>query len=358
VKYSEISLLQTVSDLPGLVKTAGHLANGSLIEQTKPARVEPMVMIDETLRSKPWMEDVMLMLVNTIAGYYMQAVALAGTVGSVSVIKTLDKFNPSRSLLAGIEGFDEVTSTPESYKYQLPSPFTAPPVSGVGVEDVTDISSKEMREAPTLAAGKLIEVTIESEGVKKRIPVSVRLITTTLPSETLVAVMEGSIKGKNIADRWAGVKSGRLSFIKDFILCQDLIDQYREARMKDTHDIIGAISKRRNTNLAASVLSGNVSLATASNVIVISESTAKELESRTGLRLSDFRSREKYFANTYTMIMVVVHPVWDTVTIYHRSVELGSELSASELKTANRGGGPDIGGILQAYKIGSSPSLL
>ena len=69
MKYSEISLLQTVSDLPGLVKTAGHLANGSLIEQTKPARVEPMVMIDETLRSKPWMEDVMLMLVNTIAGY-------------------------------------------------------------------------------------------------------------------------------------------------------------------------------------------------------------------------------------------------------------------------------------------------
>ncbi len=357
MNYSEISLLQAVSDLPRLAKTVGQLTGGSLIEQSKPARLEPMVMIDESLRELPWIEDLLQSLTNTIAGYYMQAVSLAGTVGNVDVIKTLDKFNPSRSLLAGVEGFDEVTSSPDSYKYQLPTPFKAPSVSPA-LEDADTGSAKDLREMPNLAVGKFIEVTIESEGVKKRIPVSVRLITTSASSNTLVNMLENSIKGTSTGERWAGVKSGRLSFIKDFIFCQDLIDQYREARMKDTNDVFGPIVNRKNKNILAAIISGNVSLATASNIIIMSKTTAKELESRTGLRLSDFRSREKYFAKTYTMIFAVVDPSWDTVTIYHRSIDVGTELSAQELKGANRSGGPDIGGILQAYKIGSSPSLL
>lgn len=361
MKYSEVSLIQTVTDFTQMVKTAGQMNNSSLIEQTKPARVEPLVLVDETVRQVPWLTDVMNVLTNTIAGYYMRAVSLVGTVGnvgSVDVIKTLDRLNPSRSMLASLEGFDEVTSSEDSYKYSLPTPFETPMHTGVSVESEGGGNATVVKEDFNLAVGKEIEVTIESAGVKKRIPVNVRLITVVTSSISIINHLESMVTGKKLADRWEGVKSGRLRFVRDFILCQDLIDNYRTARMKDTNDAFGPIIARKNQNAVAAMLSGNVSLATASNVLVMSKSTVKALEAKTGLRLSDYRSREKYFKATYTMIFAVVDSQYETVTFYHRSIEAPTELSNTELRSAGKGGGPDITGILQAYKLGNSPSLL
>jgi hypothetical protein len=90
---------------------------------------------------------------------------------------------------------------------------------------------------------------------------------------------------------------------------------------------------------------------------VIAEATRKELERTIGGRLKDFRTREKLFKETYAMLLVVVDPDWEQVTIYHRSIEQATQLSAGDLKSANRSKGPDVGEILKAYQLGTSPSI-
>jgi hypothetical protein len=45
------------------------------------------------------------------------------------------------------------------------------------------------------------------------------------------------------------------------------------------------------------------------------------------------------------------------VTIYHRSLEIPTQVSIKELKTANKGSGPDVAEILKAYQLGNAPTI-
>ena len=70
----------------------------SLIEYSKPTRVEPIVLLDDRVASLNFTNDIMQSLTSIFAGYYLQAVALSVNVGKVDVIRLLDKVNPDRDL--------------------------------------------------------------------------------------------------------------------------------------------------------------------------------------------------------------------------------------------------------------------
>ena len=63
------------------------------------------------------------------------------------------------------------------------------------------------------------------------------------------------------------------------------------------------------------------------------------------------------FENTLTMIVMVIDTEWEQLTIYHRGIEEPTELAVKELKSLNRGTGPDVGEILKAYQLGNSPQF-
>lgn len=158
-------------------------------------------------------------------------------------------------------------------------------------------------------------------------------------------------------ERFHAWRSGQLEFVRDLVLCQDLIDAHKQGLMKDTAGMYATSIKRRRSNKLSALLSGNPSVATSSNIVVIADQTRKELEREIGGRIKDFRTREKMFKATYAMLLVVVDPEWENVTIYHRSIETPTELSAGDLKQSSRGSGPDVSEILKAYTLGNSPSL-
>ena len=74
-------------------------------------------------------------------------------------------------------------------------------------------------------------------------------------------------------------------------------------------------------------------------------------------RLKDFNFREKIFKKSYQMLLVVVDTNWERVTIYTRSIEHASQHSIKELKAAGGKKDIDITEILNAYKMGSAPSI-
>lgn len=347
----------------------------SLIRFTKSTRVEPIALVDQRLSHLPFMTDVMQSLSSIFTGYYLQAVALAVNVGSVNVVKLLDALNPSRDVhdAAATHIVDRLNEKPgmlsmESYRYGLPVPGEA-----IGLEAFGDTlptvnaknnafstgkdTAKAVNEAVNLSVGKLIEVTVEDDGKKAMFPIMIRLISSIVGSDTLVHILGDGSRNVSYKERYHAWRAGQLEFIRDLVLCQDLIDEHRAALMKDKSGVYAEILNRRTGNSAANFFSGSASVGTASNLVILSKQTVKELEASIEGRISNFATREKIFKNTYIMILVVIDTEWEQITFYHRGIAIPTEMSLKELKTANKGTGPDVGEILKAYQLGNNPTI-
>lgn len=363
--------IETALDLVGkALPVLKGAKSDSLIEYAKPTRVEPIVLMDEKVINLPFMPDTMQALTSIFGGYYLQAVSLMVNVGSVNVIGLLDSVNPDRDPLAAPgSGYGKLFVSKESYRYGLPvagekvglehfgleNEPEAIGVEAIGLADNKD-NLQTLRTPSTLAVGKMLEVHIESEGQQAKFPVSLRLIPVVGQSGDIVHTLSVGSKDKSFMGRIHAWRSGQIEFVKDLILCQDLISDHKKGLIKDDAGIYSQSMKRKQKGILSTILSGNPSVAVASNIIVLSASTAKELEKEIRGRLKDFRTREKLFKETYTMLLVVIDPDWEAITVYHRSIETPSDLTAADVKNMAKKE-VDVGEILKAYQLGNSPSF-
>jgi len=375
---------------------------GSLIEYTKPMRVEPIVLIDSDCMFHDGLPDLMQSLQSIFAGYYLQAVAVSATIGNISVMGQLGKLNPNRDPLdaaldgaaagAGLmAGMSKLLAT-ESYAHGLPSIKGGPVKYGLealGLEatkaeaeaeaarlnaslkksndkeagksaagmSVGKDAGRAVAEVANLSVGKILSVEITDGNAKATIPVTIRLLANSIPSAALVHILSESDKEVDNGSRWHQWKAGRLATIKDMIFCQDLIEAHRKKLMNDKTGMYASIIDRKRKNQLSTVLSGNPSVATASNMVVLSDTTLAELELETNYQFKNFAQREKIFAETSLMIVAVIDKRWDRVTFYHRSIPETTTVSFRDMKMAAKGNGPDVGEILKAYQLGNSPSL-
>ena len=214
-----------------------------------------------------------------------------------------------------------------------------------------------LKELSNLSVGKQFSVEITDGIHKASILVSVRLMASSMPSTSLIRILAIGSQDNSVKERYHGWRSGRLEFVKDMIFCQDLIDAHRKNLMADKDSVYSNILKRSRGNQMATIMSGNPSVATASNLAIVSSETIGQLELQINGKISDFKTREKVFKATYLMIMVVVDKAWERVHIYHRGIAHSTEMGFKDLRSANKGSGPDVGEILKAYSIGNSPSL-
>lgn len=319
----------------------------SLVDIAKPARVEPIVLIDKVLINQPYMVDILKYTTSTVAGYYLQAVNMLLGVGRIDTLKVFDALNPNRSLGVGVNS--SVVSK-ETFAMGLPSleTFTKPvrsnlvfqysneddaPANGMSA----DVSNAKLTEVESLSVGKLLNVEVRDGKEKAKIPVLIRLIPVEAPSDTLVQIMSAGGR-ESWAHRWFLVKTDQIRFWKDFVFGQDLIDEHMKALMNDKSGIYKAITDRRRNNFAKSVSSGQVSLADASNIAVISNDTLRSTTNKLYGNIDDPAVRQKIFDNSYLMILIVVNERYERVTIYHRGLDLATTYRYDELKAQEKKG--------------------
>lgn len=444
----------------------------SLIEYTQPARVEPIVMIGGDCLFTEALPLVQQSVLSLFAGYYLQAVAINASVGKVSVHKTLDKLNPSRSASATVLSGSSWIMAQEAYRDRLPT-FNDPRTKndqvafealdrdqianaqlelnyktfdlneskyfyerGLKEDEVkrriveadrnyelnlkkfdaeradqlrreelerqkivadkdkdsflreqarigndnaaarlkidqdrynddksrSSLSfgkdtTRDLKELADLSVGKIFMVDIEDGLHRLQLPVSIRLMASSLPPKQLVHILSHDSKDTSVKERFHAWRSGRLEFWRDIVACSDLIDAHRDTIMKDKTGIYSDILKRNRTNQFAALLSGDPSIATASNIAIISDDTASQIEDEVGGRLHDFKTRQKIFAKTYLMFLVVIDKQYERVTFYHRGINQATELGVRDLKASQKGNGPDVSDILRAYTMGQNPRL-
>jgi hypothetical protein len=381
------TLLQTIGDLVTVYSSTQTM---SLTEVSKVARVEPLVVVSKDLAEVPYTTDIMQSMLNIFCGYYLQAVSLLNArVENVKVMKILDRLNPDRdvdSFLMSIESLKDIQSMClESYQYRLPTSSNprALAMENVTLQRATDGLSEDqdplkgasageagagkiLMETANLAVGKLLDVKIDISGGKDKdkkdskvvsIPVSVRLSPTLMAVNAVSSLLSRHGDQREFSERLHAWKSGRISFWKDLVFCQDLIDEERKALMNDKDGVYSEIVRRANNTKKYGLMSGAPSLVSASNIFLISEEVAKNVERQLGGKLSNALIREKAFNSTYAMFIVVVDRDFERVTFYARGIAQGANFAVREIQASNKSKGPDILDVLKALKLGNAPSF-
>lgn len=340
-KEIAITTLNAVGNVAGRLR---NLGTDNLAEYTRDTRVEPITIVESNLRHVPLMPDLMQALTSTFAAYYLQAVSLSVNVGKVSPGKLLRHLstdqNPNDAVLDFIGA--------ESYQFKLPD------YSNISVEAG---AAKGASRDVDLRVGRMFDVEIESDGARATIPMMLRLNTKHMNTKNLLHILSLGSKDNSTSARYHKWRAGELEFMKDLILCQDMIDAHKEALLEDQTGLYEKMLKRNRKGRIASVLSGKPSANSASGVMVISQETADRLERETGAKLSNFRKREKLFKDAFIMMLAVVDTEWDQVTLYTRGIDTETELSERDLKQTNKGSGPDVAEILKAYQLGNAPAF-
>lgn len=353
--------LQTASAIVDKAQqVAAYTGDKSLSDLTKLTRVEPLTIISEDLQNLEYLPDINQSLVNMFAAYYLQAVAILTKVNDVEVVKTLDALNPERDVTSFLlterlskESINNLVL--ESYKHTLPLGNKPALENDKG-------GSINLAESVNLSVGKMINVSIgykdaKGETSKVTIPVNVRLMVSIIRSNLIVNLLTRHKVEHDLTERFHLWKAGRISFWKDLVLCQDMIDEEKKNLIQEGSDVLQQMTARATANKKYGLLTKNPSLATASNIIVISKTEAEQIGRTLGGKLANPSIRNKVFEDTYAMILVVVDKEMERVTFYTRNIAASTDLSIKEIKSANKNRGPDIADILKSLQMGSAPNF-
>lgn len=216
-------------------------------------------------------------------------------------------------------------------------------------------ASQYVEKINNLAVGNVIDVTISEDGKEAVIPVTIRLRIAGMPSSTMVQTLAVGGTDVTMRSRWRAWRAGEIGFWSDFVLQMDRVDAHRAAMMKDESGYYKTVYARAAKNSAAATLASGPSLGTASAILVMDVKTAQDLERRVNGSLNNFKTRQGIFGHTYSMLMLVVDPDWESVTIYTRGIEMPSKFNKNDLRSAGKTDSKELLDILKSYQLGKAP---
>ena len=385
-----LAALTVLYNIPKLFRETNA---SSWTDITKSLRVEPVTLVDERCLNLPYIQDVLYTATATTAAYYLQAVAVQGSVGRLDVVRVLDGLNPNRDTVSNIGfmigdaaqvamlshtqlpmydtlGIQEKVNRQyavESMKLGLEA--TSPtntiqghvnnsPVIGNIATQLTggvltgaekDVAARMARDygvgvgndalkaatdIASLSVGAMISVEISDGKETRKVPVTIRLIVSGIKPAILSSIFDAAAHNRTIKERYHAYRAGQIEFIKDMIFCQDIIDEDIKNRIEDTSGAWREMKERQSRNRMNTILSLGTrpSIGTACNVYVMSKETLIECEQKLGGRISNRATREKLFANTLMMLLYVVDTKREVVEVWHRGQGTSTIHSVKEMR--------------------------
>lgn len=393
----EVTLLEQVRNVVTTYK--GTVGDGmSLADITKIARVEPITLISSSLTGTKDLYTILHGVLNIYTGYYLQAVSILATqIYDARILKILDKTNPDRDLktflTTGNLAFESVTPSYgaiktlalEDAKFKLPMMKSGGKIAiesmqldDFGVSDDNShhrdgLSASELKidsfEKLGLTVGKVVLVSFsrpapnanDRKGDAKRdeysIPVIIKLDTMVTSSEVITSIATANADEITFGSRFMDAIRGRISFIKDFLLCSDLIRAQKKTMIKDVNGFYAQLLKRVNNSKVYSALSGNVSMAGISAIYVMSEQDEADIQRKIGGKLTNKTTRDIVFDNTSAMMLVVIDNEWERVSIYVRDIDGFSQNSFDSFKNSTDKQNSALMDYMKAFSMNTPPSF-
>lgn len=375
-------------------ETIRGLAANSMVQYTRATRCEPITMIDHRIIHDASLPDLMATLTTIYAAMYSQSFSLAinQEIGDIKIMKTLEKINPNRSkleaglaLASGLESHSltlpDYSKIEENFKIKntVSMEFAAPEYGDkVGnvygsADSVANGNNKTQQLGNTkevdvdtdaitkfhsnLSTGILFNVEVQATDRTVTVPIQVHLLANSLGSDNVLSLLESAVKNRTAKERYREWRAGGLSFWKDVVLCRDILRADRKKMIKDKTGMIEEIVNRRNNNRIAGLFSGNPSISNVSNILVVSKETINEFQRQSHKKITDHKVRDTIFNSTQIMIMAVVDPDYETVTLYYHDINVASTATFKDIKSKNGKGNLDPMEVLRAYQMGNGIRL-
>lgn len=351
------------------IKFGQVVGENSYSDLTKETKVEPWVIVSKDCIGIEAMPDIMQGVLNYVIADYSQAVNLYGKVEDIKVRRALGAFNPNRDGSAGalLANLNLESRTATAMKFSLPiSTVPTMEAQGKAAPQQTKgggITNKELQEeAKNMSVGKLVDIPfttgIGPDGKPQTVtlPIQFRLLASYISSPSLINILSN---GKDDTGFWARFERAQDSGIRpvlDFLMAQDMIEEKRKVLFSDDGRQLQKILSRKEGNRRAAIASRTPSLATLSNVFIITEAEAKNLESRFGRTLDNEATREQVFRNVAASTLIIIDRGWNHVTFYQRGFERPSVLDFRQLKTQSAGKGPDLMDMFRQFNLGMPPA--
>jgi hypothetical protein len=170
--------------------------------------------------------------------------------------------------------------------------------------------------------------------------------------------MGWSEKDNRLKSRISAWRAGELSFWRDLVLMRDIFTERRRILMNDKSDLLTSMLGRQRNSMVHSVMTATPSVGTMSSMMVISSDSVRQIEREVlNGRLSNFATRQRVMAATGLMVLAVVDPMSELVTVYVHTQALPSEFSIKQMKTASKGGSSDLGEIIKLMNQNQMPNF-
>lgn len=323
-----------------------YVSDGDYISQSSALRVEPITAVSHDLLNHEDIDNVLKANLMLVSSFYSAAMQMRGVIKDVKVLKTLNSLNPDPSLDSfstesstgfipenyGIEEGDYEHGLPTSRSLENSNIFKSVSVDEGG--DETKIFGKEIQ----IDLADLEERDADGKPINKSysIKVLLRLTAKFVSNNTLTAVMTQFDKSKTMSERWKAVKSGRISFIKDFIFNMDLYEERKKLMMSDDVGFYETIMDRSNKSKIIGGLSSNPGMAEATNVYIISEVVERDIEKKLRGRFTSAKVRGRIFDITKAMLITVVDRDREKAIIWYRGLSEPTVISLSKLKSKSK----------------------
>ena len=226
---------------------------------------------------------------------------------------------------------------------------------------IKSVNASDNRIGPM---GELFEITLSHPtGNSMKIPVFIQMQPSIMPVTIAPRFIDLNVS-PSTWKRWTQMRAGEMGFWKDFLLGRDRFKR-KMSFIKDPQasksftEFMKTISKKDTYALGdLTATDGLASSNLANSVTIFSEDTINRAKLESGIDLHDVGTRKKYFRDTYSMIIVIVDPVHQRVTVYFNGLDGELDSSYSDFKPNNKNFDPaDFMQALQAFSSGSAGRL-
>lgn len=362
------NITDTLRVLQGWYKNAVSLGRlvgeNSYSDLTKETKVEPWVIVSKNCVGLDQLGDIMQGVLNYTIADYGQVVALFGKIDNIQVRRTLGAFNPNRdgssgALLASLN-LENRDSRADRFSLPMSSIPTLEASGGKAPQQSGGVSGKDIEtEARNMSVGKLVDIPFtvgtdqEGKEIRVTMPIQFRLLASFVSSPSLLGILGTGTDDTGFWARFERARDGGISPAVDFLAAQDMIQEKRKLMYSDDGRMLQKILARKEANKRAALATRTPSLATLSNIFIITEDEAKELQNRMGGRtLDDEGTRNKIFHNVAASTLIVIDRSWNTVKFYQRGFAQPTELDFKQLKAQASGKGPDLMDMFKQFNMG------
>lgn len=186
-------------------------------------------------------------------------------------------------------------------------------------------------------------------------------------------VVEGYVSANfdpPISKRWTKYKAGEISFWRDFIFARDMIKKQAKALKQDKDGVIlDMLNHQRNALFrwwegALNLITGgdigrSNSHNLANTILITSKATFDKACRENSINFSNGTQRQKFFNKTWSMIICVVDPLYNTVDMYFNGVDMKGTYNFAMINKVGAKGQDnfDLKEVMSAFSQGLTPKF-